>query len=338
MGSEKKYVYCYTISLRLVSILQIILITKKNKIRKMKNQLSFLLAVGLHVLVACNNNGKPIGYESDTHGRGKATIFIEESFKPLFDTSIYTFESQFPRASITPVYKSEGQIIADFFDKKVKTICITREFTSNEIKRLKQQQVELRTDKVAQDGVALIVHPENLDTTITVDELKRILKGEKSTWTNSKSPINVVFDQENSANFNFLMNLVKQKQLPVNVFAVKSNAEVINYVKKHKNALGVIGLNWISDQDDFNTLDFVNGIKVMSVSNGGGYFKPYAGFIYTKEYPLARPIYMINKAKRSGLHTGFVLFMIGEKGQLIVQKSALVPANAPIRLIQMTTE
>jgi phosphate transport system substrate-binding protein len=119
---------------------------------------------------------------------------------------------------------------------------------------------------------------------------------------------------------------------------VKSNSEVINYVKKHKNALGVIGLNWISDQDDFNTLDFVNGIKVMSVSNGEGFFKPYAGFIYTKEYPLARPIYMINKAKRSGLHTGFVLFMIGEKGQLIVQKSALVPANAPIRLIQMTTE
>ena len=147
----------------------------------MKNKFILSVPLALCMLLSCNNNGKPVGYESDTHGRGKATIFIEESFKPLFDTSIYTFESQFPHANINPIYKSEGDIIKAFFDKKVKTICISREFTKDEIKLLKQQQVEVRTDKVAQDGVALIVHPDNQDTTITVDELKRILKGEKST-------------------------------------------------------------------------------------------------------------------------------------------------------------
>jgi hypothetical protein len=47
---------------------------------------------------------------------------------------------------------------------------------------------------------------------------------------------------------------------------------------------------------------------------------------------------MINKGNRSGLNTGFVLFMIGEKGQLIIQKSELVPAKAPVRLIQLTTQ
>jgi hypothetical protein len=30
--------------------------------------------------------------------------------------------------------------------------------------------------------------------------------------------------------------------------------------------------------------------------------------------------------------------MKGEKGQIIVQKSALVPASAPIRLIEVTSE
>lgn len=306
----------------------------------MKRKKMIFGALSCMVLLSCNTGGKPVGYESDTHGRGKATIFIEESFKPLFDTSIYTFESQFPHADIIPVYKNEGQIIEDFFAKKVKTICISREFTSDEIKRLKLQQVEVRTDKVAQDGIALIIHPENQDTTISVAELKKIIRGEMSTWKTSGSKINVVFDQVNSSNFQYMMNLADQKKLPENVFAVKSNEDVINYVKKNKNAIGIIGLNWISDQDDFDVLDFVNGIKVMSVSEGEGkrFFKPYAGFIYTKEYPLTRTIYMINKAKRAGLHTGFVLFMIGEKGQLIIQKSALVPSNAPVRLIQMTTE
>ena len=72
--------------------------------------------------------------------------------------------------------------------------------------------------------------------------------------------------------------------------------------------------------------------------NVSDYFKPYAGYIFTKEYPLSREIWLINKAKKSGLNTGFVLFMKGDKGQLIVQKSALVPASAPVRLIQLITE
>lgn len=295
---------------------------------------------GLIGMSSCSEGENPLAYSSDTHGRGKTTIQIEESFKPLFDTSIYTFESQYPKADIVPVYSSEGKIIEAFFQNKIKTICISRDFTKEEKARLKTQQVEVRSDKIAQDGVALIVNPANTDTLMTMDKLKRILSGKDTVWSGLKTKINVVFDQENSANFNYLKNLVDDKNLPVNVFAVNSNVEVINYVKKNKSALGVIGLNWISDQDDFDVLDFVDGIKVVSVAKkeGGKYFKPYAGFIYTQEYPLYREIWMINKGKRSGLNSGFVIFMKGEKGQLIVQKSALVPANAPVRLIQMTTE
>ena len=289
---------------------------------------------------ACGNEGRPIGYESDTHGRGKAVIYVEESFKPLFDTSIYTFESQFPHADIEPIYSSEGKIIEAFFQNKTKTICISRDFTDAEKAQLKKQNVEVRSDKVAQDAVTLIVNPENTDTLMTVQRLKRILTGKDTIWPGLKTKINVVYDQESSANFNFLREYCGKKNIPVNILAVNGNEEVINYVKENKSALGVIGLNWISDQDDFDVLDFVSGITVVSLakSEKDEFFKPYAAFVYTKEYPLTREIWLINKGKRSGLNTGFVLFMIGEKGQTIVQKSALVPATAPIRLIQMTTE
>ncbi|NCA21620.1 MAG: phosphate ABC transporter substrate-binding protein, PhoT family, partial [Crocinitomicaceae bacterium] len=105
-------------------------------------------------------------------------------------------------------------------------------------------------------------------------------------------------------------------------------------------AVGVIGLNWISDEEDFEALNFLDGINVMSVSKTekGEYFKPYQGFIYTKEYPLTRDMWLINKGSRSSLNTGFVIFMLGDKGQTLVQKSELVPAKAPVRLIQMSTE
>jgi phosphate transport system substrate-binding protein len=291
-------------------------------------------------IVACNNSENPLAYAKNAHGRGAVKIFIEESFKPLFDTSIYTFESFYPKANITPVYRSEGDIINAFFANKTKTITISRDFTKAEKYKLKKNSVEVRSEKIAEDALALIIHPTNNDSLITLDDLKAIVSGKQTTWKTSQSKINVVFDQKNSANFAYLIDLCKIKQLPINVFAVKSNVEVINYVKNNPSALGVIGLNWISDQDDFDVLDFVNGLKVMSVAKDkkSGYFKPYAGFIYTREYPLKREIWMINKAGRQTLNSGFVLFMKGEKGQLIVQKSALVPANAPVRLIQLREE
>jgi phosphate transport system substrate-binding protein len=40
----------------------------------------------------------------------------------------------------------------------------------------------------------------------------------------------------------------------------------------------------------------------------------------------------------SGLGSGFVSFVAGEKGQRIILKSGLVPATMPIRIIQTKKE
>ena len=301
---------------------------------------SFVLIFFCIVISGCNSNENPLAYQTDTHGRGKTDILIEESFKRLFDTSIYTFESQFPKADIVPTYGTENEIIDAFFKNKAKTIIISRDLTELEIKQLKAKKVEVRSNKIATDAIALIVHPSNNDTVFTVQEIKNILNGKQKSWKSSKLPLNVVFDNINSANYNYLNQYSDRKTSQKNIFAVKSNEEVINYVKNHPSALGVIGLNWISDQDDFDVKDFLEGIKVIGLKEkeNSDIFQPYAGFIYTKEYPLYRDIWVINKGKRSGLNSGFVNFMIRETGQMLIQQSGLVPANAPVRLIQFEAE
>lgn len=289
------------------------------------------------VLFSC---GGTTNKKADTCKKGIAKILVDESFKPLFETSSATFESLAPESDIQPQYLAEGAIIEKYYEGKIKTICISRDLTEKEKNILKSHQIEVRSDKIAIDGVALIVHPKNKDTTITLDELKQVLKGEKTNWKTTKNKIDVVFDQQNSANFNYMLAFAKTKTLSKNVFAVKSNEEVINYVKNNENAIGVIGLNWISDQDDFEVMNFLDGIKVMHVAKNekSDYFQPYPGVIYTYEYPLTREMWIINWGPRSGINSGFVNFMVGEKGQLLIQKSELVPARSPIRLIQMSTD
>jgi phosphate transport system substrate-binding protein len=98
----------------------------------------------------------------------------------------------------------------------------------------------------------------------------------------------------------------------------------------------VIGLNWVSDQEDPEALNFLDGLRIADIyiNDPETACKPYAGYIYTKEYPLIRDIWMSNKGRRSGLNTGFVLFMKkDDKGQLMIQKAELVPALTPVRLV-----
>jgi phosphate transport system substrate-binding protein len=184
------------------------------------------------------------------------------------------------------------------------------------------------------------VNPANKDTLMTVNQLKQILLGQQKKWSALPGEIAVIYDQNNSANYNFLKAYCGNQEMGKNAFAVKSNEEVINYVKKNPNAVGVIGVNWISDQDDFDVVNFLNGIKVvgLSIKEGQEYYQPYAGYIYTKEYPLTREIWIINKGRRAGLNSGFVNFMVGDIGQTIIQKSSIVPARNPVRLIEFKEE
>jgi phosphate transport system substrate-binding protein len=53
---------------------------------------------------------------------------------------------------------------------------------------------------------------------------------------------------------------------------------------------------------------------------------------------MTRDLWVVNYAARSGVSSGFLLFMTGEKGQLLIQKSSLIPANMVARVIQLKSE
>ena len=59
--------------------------------------------------------------------------------------------------------------------------------------------------------------------------------------------------------------MLQIEQLSSRVSALQSNEEVINYVKTHPGTMGIIGLNWISDQDDPTSMAFMDGLKVASI-------------------------------------------------------------------------
>jgi phosphate transport system substrate-binding protein len=149
----------------------------------------------------------------------------------------------------------------------------------------------------------------------------------------------VVFDNKHSSNARFLKEkFLGEAPFPPNVFAVNSNTEVINYVSQNKRALGVIGVNWISDKNDTMVHNFLGKIRVVSLTPPGSgrnaeYYQPYQAYVALKQYPLTRDVYCISAEAWTGLGTGFASFVASDKGQMIVRRAGMLPATIPVRIV-----
>ena len=299
-----------------------------------KNIMSLLLITGL--MASCGGGKDKNGNDLDTPAKGEITIAVDESFQQIIEAEKGSFEKTFPYTKINLVYKPEGEAVALLLNDKVRMAVVARELDAKEKEIFKQGDYRYKSYKFAGDGIALITHKSNRDTLITTSELEGIMKGTKKNW--SGRDIVLVFDGTSSSNLSFLVDTFKiDKKQKVSFFAAKSNKDVIEYVKTHKNAMGVIGVNWISDGDDPLSLSFIRSINVLSVANKPNptiddYYQPFGYNLALKKYPLTRHIKLILKEAHMGLGTGFVNYMTLEQGQLIVLKNGLIPLTQPLQI------
>lgn len=283
---------------------------------------------------------------TDTPTSGEVNIVVDESFSQLFDTQIYTFQSLYDRAKVHALFLPENEALKRMIDDSCKVVVMCRDLTAEERKTFEASNLYPKSTKIAEDAIAILVNPENPDSSITVEQVKSLLLGNDSLWSqlnkDSKlGPIQVVFDNAGSANARYMQDtLLAGKKFGKTASAVKSNPEVVDYVSKNKGAIGFLSVNWISDRDDTLTQSFLKKVKVLAVAKdtGAEAFKPYQAYIKTKDYPFTRDVYMINRQTRAGLGMGFVSFVAGQKGQLMILKAGLVPAVAPVRLVQINTQ
>jgi phosphate transport system substrate-binding protein len=247
-------------------------------------------------------------------------------------------------------YKPEGELVKDLMrpGDSTRFIVISRDLTDEEKAFFKSKNSAPEVLKIAYDAVAIISNKDNPNDSLTVKQISDVLGEKLLTWKDINSragtdTINIVFDNRQSGNARFIKErfLGNSDKLPKHCYAVNTNADVINYVREHKNALGVIGVNWISDKDDSLSKEIMKQIKVVAIgsdSTGGQFYKPYQAYIAQKSYPLCRTVYIINREGRMGLGTGFAIYIASDKGQRIVLKDGLVPATMPVRIVNINNE
>ena len=297
------------------------------------------LALSIGLFPACGGN-KP----SDDAYKQQARYFAaDESLSPVIDEELDIFNMKNKRDSIYAIYTNEQEAIEKLMNREILLVFTTRALTPKEENFLKAQQYNPRCIPLAYDALALIVNKSNPDSMITVENFRKIMAGEITTWKelnpDSKlGKIRVAFDNPKSGTLRFVVDsIMKDKHVKTdgNVKAAMTSAEVVEYVENHENAIGVVGSIWLDDQRDTTNLIYNRTIKVMRVSKAAeatraNSYTPDQYNIAYAYYPFIRTLYAICIDPRSsGVPRAFSNFCwLPNPGQLIFWNGGLFPARA----------
>lgn len=299
----------------------------------------------LYIAHSCTppNPNNPL---DNTPTSGKVRIGIDETLFPIGDAQQYIFENTYSRAKLNIAYKPEIQLIKDLAADTIQTIMLARNLNQKEKDFFEAKKIVPRITPIATDAIAIILNKKNNDSLLTYNQVINIIKNNITNWQqiNPKRPpsekINVVFDNQQSSTVNYMLQEAFMQTPASNSYALNNNQEVINYVQKNPNAIGIIGVTWISDSDDELTDNFLKQIKVARISkkndpNPQKFYTPSQNDIAEKTYPFTRQLNIINCEGRAGLGTGFSAFVAGQIGQRIILKAGILPHQIPERLIQI---
>jgi phosphate transport system substrate-binding protein len=304
----------------------------------------FLVLAGLLASIMSCSGNKPL----DNPSRGDIVIAADESFQPLVTQLTEAYSAIYPDAHFKVVFKPEQEAINMMLHDSARLAFTTRPLKPIEQSVFKQRKIKGATEKIATDGVALIINKANTDSLVTMTELQSLFNGQLKQWSqlkggNQTAPITLVFDNNNSSNLEFMLNKFNVKDLRgIRIFTTHSNREVIDYVRKNPSALGFIGVNWISDSDEPLSVELARDLRVMGVSDKPNptkrddYFQPFQEDLGMQRYPLRRPVYILSRETHPGLGGGLINYIARDAGSLIIRKLGLWPRMPYDRVINLT--
>ena len=296
-----------------------------------------VVAMATSILTSCNKGKKPASAVG-----GLCKVICDESFKNILDDEIQVFEYSYKDANVLPRYMDESSALDSLLNEKVNVIITYRDLTSNQKSILKGQGRAFRSRRIAVDGIALIVNNENDIDFLSMNDIKDIMTGKSTTWgqvypTKLKNErIKVIFDHE--------------------FFAQGSSQAVFDAVQKTRNAIGVIGVSWITSdmkstattiEERYNELqngtnrqevnNFTDKIKVLGIRNEDKLkdYKPYQAYIFDGSYPLTREIFAIDASPLGTHDHDFFVFLTGSIGQKIILQTGISPAAVPVRVVNL---
>lgn len=308
-----------------------------------KNNVIVLISFLVLLTVSCGQ--KKTAGNQNTLTSGYIKIAVDQTLQSVIQQEIDVFEGLYP-VDINPIFTTEQEAVELLKLDSVRFAVTARKFTPSELDYFHKKTFQPEAVRIAIDGIAIITHPSNKDSVISVRDMQKILTGEIARWDqifpgSILGNIQVVFDNSKSSIVRYANDSIcRDKLLSNSLNALTLNEEVVEHVAKVPNAMGLIGVNHISDENDSTVIEFTRKIRVMRVSyddvaTATNSVQPYQYYLYTGEYPFRREIFVLLNDPRGELPKGFTRFISSDQGQRIIKRTGLLPSTMPIQAVKI---
>jgi phosphate transport system substrate-binding protein len=291
----------------------------------------FSLFIFFVFIISCNKSNNN---NQETILKGKATLLVDETLKPIMEDQIEIFESRY-EAKIKLDAKSENEVIQALVKDTSSIAVLSRKLNEDELKVFASRKIIPKTTPIAIDAIALISNGNSNDTLVVLSDVLDFMKGKVQGKIKG-----LVFDNPNSSTVRYMDSLAGLQSIPQKgVFSFGTNNEVIKFVSENTGMIGIVGINWLSLPSPAMQ-HYVDNVNVVSVKGlkDSNYYSPSQNNIAEGKYALARNLYIINCQGYSGLGMGFASFVAGDIGQRIILKSGLLPVKVPPRKLNIRKE
>lgn len=202
----------------------------------------------------------------------------------------------------------------------------SRNITEQEISRAKEKGVDPHETQVAMDGLAIVVHPKNPVSKLTIDQLAKIFTGRIANWKDvggADAEIVVLSREVNSGTHVYLKEHVLRKGDPENkaefapgALMLPSSQAIADEVAQNPDAIGYYGMGYISRRQK---------PVLVAKTEADEYIAPTAENVISGKYPISRPLFFCTDGEPRGSVKKFLDFCLSEEGQDIVLKTDFVP-------------
>jgi len=202
----------------------------------------------------------------------------------------------------------------------------SREMKQKEKDDAKSKGIEVVENKVALDGIAVVVSKDNKVSELSVDQLADIFSGKITDWKDvggDPGQIVILSRESNSGTHVFFKEHILNKgksdgkvEYASSALLLPSSQAIVDEVKQNPRGIGYVGLGYLESN--------IKALKVKKDAASTG-VTPTAASVQDGSYPVSRPLYMYSKPGASQTVQDYLTWIKGSEGQKVVEQLEFVP-------------
>jgi phosphate transport system substrate-binding protein len=226
-----------------------------------------------------------------------------------------------------------GTAFVGLLDGSAQLGAASRAVKENELAEAAKLGITLREFVIGYDGIAVVAHPANPVSSLTIAQLSDLFTGKLRNWSEVGGPdlpVRLISRPSYSGTFSFFRDKVLRRgndKGPEDYAAgtefVEENGAILKQVAQERGAISYVGIGWVTPE-----------VKVLGVAPKAGQppVRASVATVRTGSYPIYRPLLMYSRGEPSGEARNLLAFVLSSEGQKLVAGNDFVPTDSPVTL------